>query len=54
MEKASLEQVKQLNDDLAGRMLDAIYDQRPLIWCELIDRAVRIYGIDRITFTPIP
>ena len=36
----------QLNDDRVGRMLDAIYDQRTLIWGELIAEAVHAYQID--------
>ena len=34
-----VERTEQLNDDRAGRMLDAIYDQRALIWGELIAKA---------------
>jgi len=41
-----LEAAEQLNDDRAGRMLDAIYDRRAVIWGELLGRAVREYGID--------
>lgn len=36
----------QLNDDRAGRMLDAIYDQRAVIWGELMGRAAGQYGLD--------
>lgn len=43
---AEVEEAKQLNDDRVGRMLDAIYDQRALIWGELIANAAREYGID--------
>lgn len=41
-----LERAGQLNDDRAGRMLDAIYDQRAIIWGELIANAARCYGVD--------
>ena len=41
-----LEEAEQLNDDRVGRMLDAIYDQRAVIWGELIGRAAREYEID--------
>lgn len=41
-----LEGANQLNDDRVGRMLDAIYDQRAVIWGELIARAVQAYEID--------
>jgi len=41
-----LEEVGQLNDDRIGRMLDAIYDRRAVIWGELIGRAAREYEID--------
>ena len=41
-----VERAEQLNDDRAGRMLDAIYEHRPLIWGELIAKAVREYEID--------
>jgi hypothetical protein len=43
---SALEQAEQLNDDRVGRMLDAIYDQRAVIWGELIGRAARVYEID--------
>lgn len=39
-------EAKQLNDDRVGRMLDAIYEHRPIIWGELIANAVRRYEID--------
>ncbi len=42
----ALEKVEQLNDDRIGRMLDAIYDRRCVIWGELIGRAARRYAID--------
>lgn len=41
-----VERVEQLNDDRAGRMLDAIYDQRALIWGELVAKAARCYQVD--------
>jgi hypothetical protein len=37
-----LERGEQLNDDRVGRMLDAIYDRRAVIWGELIARAARV------------
>ena len=43
---AALEQAEQLNDDRVGRMLDAIYDRRAVIWGELIGRPARVYEID--------
>jgi transposase len=42
----TLESSDQLNDDRVGRMLDAIYDHRAIIWGELIGHAVKEYGID--------
>jgi transposase len=41
-----LERAEQLNDDRAGRMLDAIYEHRAVIWGELIAHAARCYEID--------
>jgi len=41
-----LERASQLNDDRVGRMLDAIYDRRALIWGELVGRAARVYELD--------
>ncbi|MFW0860177.1 MAG: IS1634 family transposase [Dehalococcoidia bacterium] len=41
-----LEKADQVNDDRIGRMLDAIYDRRGVIWGELIGQAAREYGID--------
>jgi transposase len=41
-----LEEVGQLNDDRVGRMLDAIYDKRAVIWGELIGRASRQYELE--------
>jgi hypothetical protein len=37
---------EQLNDDRVGRMLDALYEHRPIIWGELIANTVRRYEID--------
>jgi transposase len=41
-----VEEAGQLNDDRVGRMLDAIYDQRAVIWGELIARVAQEYKID--------
>jgi transposase len=41
-----LEDAQQLNDDRVGRMLDAIYDRRAVLWGELIARAARAYALD--------
>ena len=41
-----VEGAEKLNDDQAGRMLDAIYDQRALIWGNLVAKAARIYQVD--------
>lgn len=41
-----LERAKQLNDDRIGRMLDAIYDGRAVIWGELVGRAARVYELN--------
>jgi hypothetical protein len=43
---SELESAAQLNDDRVGRMLDAIYDKRPVIWGELMAEAVQAYRID--------
>ena len=43
---SELERAEQLNDDRVGRMLDAIYDRRAVIWGELIAGAARMYEID--------
>jgi hypothetical protein len=43
---AVLERGAQLNDDRIGRMLDAVYDQRAVIWGELVGRAARVYALD--------
>ena len=42
---SEIEKAEQLNDDRVGRMLDAIYDRRSMIWGELIANAARGYGI---------
>jgi transposase len=41
-----LERAAQLNDDRAGRTLDAIYEHRAVIWGELIAAAARCYAVD--------
>jgi len=41
-----IERAGQVNDDRAGRMLDALYDQRAVIWGDLIANAARDYGLD--------
>lgn len=41
-----LEGAEQLNDDRVGRMLEAIYDKRAVIWGEMIGRASRVYEIE--------
>ena len=41
-----VERAGQLNDDRAGRMLDAIYDQRAFIWGDLVAQAARVYQVD--------
>ena len=41
-----LETAAQLNDDRVGRMLDAIYDKRQVLWGELIAESVQAYQID--------
>ena len=43
---ATLERADQLNDDRVGRMVDAIYDRRAVIWGEVIGRAARVYDLD--------
>src|SRR5437867_9278138 len=40
-----LEDAQQLNDDRVGRMLDAIYDRRAVLWGDLIARAARAYAL---------
>jgi transposase len=41
-----IERTGQVNDDRAGRMLDALYDQRAVIWGDLVANAARSYGLD--------
>ena len=41
-----IERAGQVNDDRAGRMLDALYDQRAVIWGDLVANAARDYGLD--------
>jgi transposase len=41
-----IERTGQVNDDRAGRMLDALYDQRAVIWGDLVATAARYYGLD--------
>jgi hypothetical protein len=41
-----IERTGQVNDDRAGRMLDALYDQRALIWGDVVANAARHYGLD--------
>lgn len=41
-----VERAEQLNDDRVGRTLDAIYDQRALIWGELVAKAAQRYELD--------
>jgi len=41
-----IERAEQLNDDRAGRMLDAIYEQRAPIWGELVANAACLYEVD--------
>lgn len=41
-----IERAEQLNDDRIGRMLDAIYDQRAVIWGDLVAEAARVYQLD--------
>ena len=41
-----IERTGQVNDDRAGRMLDALYDQRAVIWGDLVATAARDYGLD--------
>ena len=37
---------KQLHDDRVGRLLDALYAHRALLWGEVVARAARAYAID--------
>ncbi len=41
-----IERTGQVNDDRAGRMLDALYEQRAVIWGDLVATAARHYGLD--------
>jgi len=41
-----IERTEPVNDDRAGRMLDALYDQRAVIWGDLVANAARSYGLD--------
>src|SRR5712692_4334932 len=41
-----IERTGQVNDDRAGRMLDALYDQRAVIWGDVVAKAARHYGLD--------
>ena len=40
------ERTGQVNDDRTGRMLDALYDQRAVIWGDLVANAARYYALD--------
>jgi hypothetical protein len=41
-----IERTGQVNDDRAGRMLEALYDQRAVIWGDVVAKAARHYGRD--------
>src|SRR5262249_30763009 len=41
-----IERTEQVNDDRAGRLLEALYDQRAVIWGDLVAHAARGYGLD--------
>ena len=41
-----VDDAKQLNDDRVGRLLDAIYPQRAMLWGEVVARAARAYALD--------
>jgi|SRR5262252_2875702 len=41
-----IERTGQVNDDRAGRTLDALYDQRAVIWGDLIAKAAQHYELD--------
>ena len=43
---SELERAERLNDDRVGRMLDAIYDQRAVIWGDLLAKAACVYQLD--------
>jgi transposase len=40
-----VERAEQLNDDRAGRMLDAVYEHRATIWGNLVANAARLYQV---------
>jgi transposase len=41
-----VDDAKQLNDDRVGRLLEALYERRAMLWGEVIARAARAYEID--------
>jgi len=41
-----VDEANQLNDDRVGRLLDALYERRAMLWGEVIARAARAYAID--------
>ena len=41
-----IERTGQVNEDRAGRTLDALYDQRAVIWGDLIAKAAQHYALD--------
>ncbi len=41
-----MEDASQLNDDRVGRLLDALYPKRAMVWGEVIARAAQAYEID--------
>ena len=41
-----IERTGQVNDDRAGRTLDALYDQRAVIWGDLLANAAQHYALD--------
>ena len=41
-----VDEANQLNDDRVGRLLDALYERRAMVWGEVIARAARAYAID--------
>jgi hypothetical protein len=43
---SDVDDAKQLNDDRVGRLLDAIYPQRAILWGEVVARAARAYALD--------
>src|SRR4029434_4863124 len=42
---SDMDDAKQLNDDRVGRLLDALYAHRALLWGEVVARAARAYAI---------